>query len=118
MLAEPLRPVCERRGAPFLPGQAPMNISCRKGVQFRLRNAVSVAALAACVAGTAGAADVYPAKPVKLVIPFPPGGSNDVVGRVIAQQLGERLGQQVVVDNRGGAGGVIATELEIGRAHV
>ena len=88
-----------------------MNISCRKVVQFRLRNAVSVAALAACVAGTAGAADVYPAKPVKLVIPFPPGGSNDVVGRVIAQQLGERLGQQVVVDNRGGAGGVIGTEM-------
>ena len=88
-----------------------MNISSRKRVQFRLRNAVSVAALAACVAGTAGAADVYPAKPVKLVIPFPPGGSNDVVGRVIAQQLGERLGQQVVVDNRGGAGGVIGTEM-------
>ncbi len=65
----------------------------------------------ACLSGMAVAADPYPAKPVKLVIPFPPGGSNDVVGRVIAQQLGERLGQQVVVDNRGGAGGVIATEL-------
>ena len=49
----------------------------------------------------------YPAKPVRLIIPFPPGGSNDVVGRVIAAQLGERLGQGVVIDNRGGGGGTI-----------
>src|SRR5690349_10450005 len=53
------------------------------------------------------AAQDYPARPVKLVIPFPPGGSNDVVGRVIATQLSERLGQSVVVDNRGGGGGTI-----------
>jgi tripartite-type tricarboxylate transporter receptor subunit TctC len=58
---------------------------------------------------TAGADD-YPSKPVRLIIPFPPGGSNDVVGRMIATKLGERLGKQIVVDNRGGAGGVIGTE--------
>jgi tripartite-type tricarboxylate transporter receptor subunit TctC len=51
----------------------------------------------------------YPAKPVRLIIPFPPGGSNDVVGRAIGQQLAERLGQSVVIDNRGGAGSVIGT---------
>jgi tripartite-type tricarboxylate transporter receptor subunit TctC len=59
---------------------------------------------------TAAAAQEYPTKPVRLIIPFPPGGSNDVVGRIVATQLGERLGKQVVVDNRGGAGGVLGTE--------
>ena len=59
----------------------------------------------------AHAAEAYPSRPVKLIIPFPPGGSNDVVGRVIASQLAMRLGHPVVVDNRGGAGGVIGSEL-------
>jgi tripartite-type tricarboxylate transporter receptor subunit TctC len=52
----------------------------------------------------------YPTKAVRLVIPFPPGGSNDVVGRMIAFQLSDRLGRQVVADNQGGAGGIIGTE--------
>ena len=66
---------------------------------------------------TAVAAQDYPSKPVRLIIPFPPGGSNDVVGRMIATQLSERLGKQVVVDNRGGAGGVIGTELTANAPH-
>jgi tripartite-type tricarboxylate transporter receptor subunit TctC len=52
-------------------------------------------------------AQQYPAKPVRLIIPFPPGGSNDLVGRAVAAQLGDRLGQSVVIDNRGGGGGTI-----------
>ena len=60
---------------------------------------------------TAVSAQQYPTKPIRLIIPFPPGGSNDVVGRLIAQQLAERLGRQVIVDNRSGAGGVVGTEL-------
>jgi tripartite-type tricarboxylate transporter receptor subunit TctC len=62
--------------------------------------------LAMAFAGLAGAQS-YPARAVKLVIPFPPGGSNDVVGRVIAAQLSERLGQSVIVENRGGGGGTL-----------
>jgi tripartite-type tricarboxylate transporter receptor subunit TctC len=53
----------------------------------------------------------YPEKPVKLVIPFPPGGSNDVVGRYIANELSKRLEKPVVVENIGGAGGLIGTGL-------
>jgi tripartite-type tricarboxylate transporter receptor subunit TctC len=52
----------------------------------------------------------YPNKPLRLVIGFPAGGSTDIVGRVVAQRLGERLGQTVVVENKGGAGGTIGTD--------
>ncbi|HEY5897442.1 MAG TPA: tripartite tricarboxylate transporter substrate binding protein [Burkholderiales bacterium] len=55
-------------------------------------------------------AQAYPTKPVRMIIPFPPGGSNDVVGRSISNQLAERLGQGVVIDNRGGAGGAIGID--------
>jgi tripartite-type tricarboxylate transporter receptor subunit TctC len=61
---------------------------------------------------TMAAAQEYPTKPVRLIIPFPPGGSNDVVGRLFATHLSEKLGKQVVVDNRGaGAGGIVGTEV-------
>ena len=52
-------------------------------------------------------AKAYPVRPVRLVVPFPPGGGNDILARTIGQGLTEVLGQQIVVDNRGGAGGVI-----------
>jgi tripartite-type tricarboxylate transporter receptor subunit TctC len=57
------------------------------------------------------AAQSYPSKPVRLIVPFPPGGSNDVVGRMIAAQLSTRLDKPVIVDNQGGAGGLIGTEM-------
>ena len=61
---------------------------------------------------SAGAiAQTYPTRPVRLIVGFPPGGAADILGRIAAQQMTERLGQQFVVDNRGGAGGLVATEI-------
>ncbi len=77
---------------------------------MRIGPALVLAMAAAIFAANASAAESYPTKPVRLIIPFPPGGSNDIVGRMIAMQLSERLGKQVVADNRGGAGGIIGTE--------
>ncbi len=57
------------------------------------------------------AASSYPSKPIRFIVPFPPGGGTDTVGRMLAQRLTERLGQQVIVDNRGGANAIIGTEI-------
>ena len=59
------------------------------------------------------AAQAFPARPLRLIVPFPPGGSNDILGRVVAQKLSVRLGQQVVIDNRPGADGIIGTEMAV-----
>ena len=53
----------------------------------------------------------YPNRPIRFIVPFPPGGGNDIVGRIVAQKLNEGLGVPVIVDNRGGAGGTIGTEI-------
>lgn len=73
-----------------------------------LSGAFAVATLVAI--GSAGA-QTYPAKPIRMVVPFPPAGAVDIIGRIVALPLSERLKQQVVIDNRGGANAIIGTEI-------
>ena len=73
--------------------------------------------VAACVAllfGNAAAAQNYPSRPVKIVVPYPAGGSNDIIARIVAQKLSERSGQNFLVENRGGAGGNVGAEAVAG----
>jgi tripartite-type tricarboxylate transporter receptor subunit TctC len=71
----------------------------------------ALAMLPAAAPARAADAAAYPQRPIRFIVPFPPGGGNDIVGRIVAQKLAEGLGQSVVVDNRGGAGGTIGTDL-------
>jgi tripartite-type tricarboxylate transporter receptor subunit TctC len=71
---------------------------------------IAASSLLACVAG-AHAASAYPDRPVRMIVPFTPGGGTDLVARMIAQKLGENLGQPVVVDNRPAVDGVVGTEI-------
>jgi tripartite-type tricarboxylate transporter receptor subunit TctC len=73
------------------------------------RRAFSAAALAGSLPAFAQSA--YPDRPVKLVVPYPPGGATDVIGRIVAQRLSTALGQNVLIDNRGGAGGTIGADV-------
>ncbi len=75
------------------------------------RLAGGIAGVLLVVAAGAACAQTYPERPIRLVVPFPPGGGSDIVGRTIAQKLGDVLGQQIIVDNRGGAGGNIGTDI-------
>jgi tripartite-type tricarboxylate transporter receptor subunit TctC len=76
-----------------------------------MRRVIGIGALCLIAFATAAAAQTYPSRPLRFIVPFPPGGGNDIVGRIVAAKLSEGLGQQVVVDNRGGAGGTIGTEI-------
>ena len=77
----------------------------------RIALAVSAAAVCSAFAAPAVAQGNYPNKPIRLIVAFPPAGSTDIIARLVGQKLGERLGQQVIIDNRGGAGGTIGTEI-------
>jgi tripartite-type tricarboxylate transporter receptor subunit TctC len=82
------------------------------GFRHRLQVAVAVAVFAvAPIFATASFAQTYPLKSIRFIVPFPPGGGDDIVGRIVALKLSEGLGQSVVVDNRGGAGGIVGTEI-------
>ena len=70
---------------------------------------IAVLAVLVVAASAPRAQDAYPSRPVTMIVPFPPGGSTDVIGRVVAEGLRQVLGQPVVVDNRGGAGGSLGT---------
>ncbi len=80
-----------------------------------VRVSVAFAALAVMTTAVAAAEKAaeknYPTKPIRLIVAFPPGGSTDIIARLVGQRLSEALGQQVIIDNRGGAGGTVGTEI-------
>src|SRR6476469_5729481 len=75
-----------------------------------MRRIVLFAAMLA-VAGAAGAQQDYPNRPLRMIVPWPPGQATDLVCRVMAQKMSDVLGQQIVIDNRAGAGGMIGTDV-------
>lgn len=77
---------------------------------MRRRTALALLSLLAAMAAPAQAAE-FPNRPLRMIIPFTAGGSNDIVGRLVAEGVAKRLGQAIVVENRGGAGGVIGSDL-------
>ncbi len=84
-----------------------MAFTKRRMVQALATGLVALAALCS----TAVMAQTYPSKPIKLIVPFPAGGTTDIVARIVAQRMSETMGQPVVVDNKGGAGGAIGADL-------
>jgi len=78
---------------------------------MRIRGGLWIVAASLLMAGIAPVAAQYPNKPVRLILPFPPGGGTDTLGRMVAQKLSEQIGQQVVVENRPGAGANIGVEV-------
>src|SRR5258706_3347614 len=71
----------------------------------------AIAALALALLASLALAQDYPSKPIRYIVPFPPGGSSDLIARAIAPRMGERMGESIVVENRGGAGGMIGVDM-------
>ena len=88
-----------------------MRFKCYSARMAPLARNVALAAVAAFAGALPSVAQTYPSKPVRVIVPFAPGGGSDLTARPISQKLSEALGQQFVVDNRGGAAGVIGMEL-------
>lgn len=95
----------QSRGSIADRGERPISLLHRRFV---------VACSAAVLFGPAAAAQDYAARPVKIVVPYPAGGSNDIIARIVAQKLGERSGQNFLVENGGGAGGNVGAEAVAG----
>ncbi|NBW48407.1 MAG: tripartite tricarboxylate transporter substrate binding protein, partial [Betaproteobacteria bacterium] len=80
-------------------------------VRWMLNASKPLAALALALTGVAAMAQAWPSKPITLIVPFPPGGTTDVLARSLAEQLGPALGQTVVVENKPGAGATLGADL-------
>jgi tripartite-type tricarboxylate transporter receptor subunit TctC len=78
---------------------------------MRRREFIALLGGAAMMPAAAAAAETFPTRPIRLIVPYPPGGGTDIIARVLGEKLRESLGQPVVIDNRGGAGGILGTEL-------
>src|SRR5438067_4132917 len=71
----------------------------------------ALAAIALVLAGIAAAQEAYPARPIRIIVPFPPGNTMDIMSRLIGPKMSERLGQQILVENRPGASGMLGLDL-------
>ena len=70
-------------------------------------------ALLAVMVGSAAFAQAWPQKPIKIIVPYPPGGTSDIVARLVGEKIGARLGQPFVIDNRPGVAGILGTEVVV-----
>src|SRR5205085_11766424 len=97
-----------RRASRALPADlAPLSV---KGETMTLMARCLAAAFLLAIGSLGAAAQDYPTKPIRFIVPWPPGGGADIVSRIVGQRVGELFGQQLVIDNRAGAGGNIGAE--------